>query len=360
MVAYREPAIEMFSDDDAGLGITAAVRPWQDLEQVRPELDGVVVGDDALVGEAADIVEDLLRSERSIRDVRIGRGVSKACIVAGEETRQDRVGLFEGAGTRAPQFADKPAVEGAPQAFDAAFGLRRRGGDPADAELLQGAAELRWRAVEAAQLLGEGGRMAGIAMEDTVPVAIDRDRTPGLLHYCAQNREVARGVFFVPKERGRHFAGGIVDSATEGKAWSPAFQPVVMAGIELDQQAFLGHTFAAAAMTSGPPWTRTGEASGDQPAVDGPVGRRPSMVFAQGLGEVLVIEAGIGGPGQAQHPLLKSAGKAIVRGPSAIAVGQGTRAVAAKGGQQAAGVTHREAQHPSRVRRSQSTLPNLA
>lgn len=350
----------MFPDQDTGLGITAAVRAGKDLEQVLAELHGIVVGHNALVGEAANIVEDLGRGQGAIRGAWIGGRLGEARIVAGEEARQDRVGLLEGTRPRATQFADESAVEGAPQALDAAFGLRRGGGDPADAELLEGASELRRRTLEAAQLLGECGRMAGIAMEDAVPVAIDCDRAAGVLHHLVQNPEVSHGIFFVPKDRGRHFAGGVVDGATEGQAGPAAFEPVMLAGVELEEEPFLRHALAPSAMATGTARAGAGQAGGDQPAMDRPVGRWQPMVLGQGLGEVLVIEAGIGGPGQAQDPLLESAGEAIVRWPTAIAVGQGAGAVPAKGGQQAARVTQREAQQPRRIRRSHPTLPNLA
>jgi hypothetical protein len=150
----------MFPDHDAGLGEAAAGRAGEDLEEMFAEPHRVVIGDDALVGEAADVVEDLLGRQWAIRGVRIRRSAGKARIVARKESRQDGVGVLERSGPRTAEFADEAILEGAPQALDAAFGLGRGGRDPADAEVRQGTAKLGRGTSEAAQLLGETGGSA--------------------------------------------------------------------------------------------------------------------------------------------------------------------------------------------------------
>ena len=70
---------------------------------------------------------------------------SEAAIVVGQEKAQNRVGRVEIAGAGQTEFAGEAILE-APEAFDPSFGLRAAGRDEGDAELLQGAAELRgWR-----------------------------------------------------------------------------------------------------------------------------------------------------------------------------------------------------------------------
>lgn len=140
----------MFSDHDVGLGVAAAMRAGEDLEQVLPEPHGVVVGHGALVGEAADVLEVLVGGQRPVGAVRIGRGMGKARIIAGEEAREDTIGVFEGARAGPTEFADQAILQGPPEPLDASLGLRRGGWDPADAEVLQGAADLRGDTTEAA------------------------------------------------------------------------------------------------------------------------------------------------------------------------------------------------------------------
>lgn len=337
----------MFPDHDAGLGIAAAVRAGEDLEHVLTELHGIVIGHGALVGEAADVIEDLCWDERSICDMGIGGGLRKACIVAREEAGQDGVGLLEGAGPRPAQFTDEAILQGAPEAFDPAFGLRGSGRDPADAQLLEGAADVGERARAAAQLLIERQRLAGRALEDAVAIAVDCDRAALGRHQRAQDPEIAVGIFLVTEEGGRHQVGGVVDGAVEDQARAPAFQPVVVAGIELDEQARLGHALAPAAMPTGPPGAWAGQTRSHEPAMDRPVGQQQPMVLDERFGQVLVIKAGIGRAGEAEDATPERIGEAVVGRAAAIPMGQDGGAMAAEGGQQAASVAQREAEESS-------------
>jgi len=83
LIADRECAVEMLPDDDARLGVTAAMGAGEDLEDVLAESHGVVIGHGAFIREAADVIEVLLGGEGPIGGVRVGRGVGKARIVAG-------------------------------------------------------------------------------------------------------------------------------------------------------------------------------------------------------------------------------------------------------------------------------------
>lgn len=91
LVVDGERTIEMFADHDPGFRISAALGVGEDLEHVLPQPGGVVVGDDALVGEAADVVEGLRGRQRPIGGARIGRGLREARVVAGQERHKDGV-----------------------------------------------------------------------------------------------------------------------------------------------------------------------------------------------------------------------------------------------------------------------------
>jgi hypothetical protein len=84
-VADREPAVEVAAHDDARLGVAGAVGVGEQLQVLRAERDGIVIGDDALIGEAADVVERAPRWERPIGGAGLGGGAGEARIVAREE-----------------------------------------------------------------------------------------------------------------------------------------------------------------------------------------------------------------------------------------------------------------------------------
>jgi len=89
---------------------------------------------------------------------------------------------------------------------------------------------------------------------------------------------------------------------------------------------------------------RAWEAGRDEPAVHGPVGEVQVSLLDQGLGEMLVIEAGIGRPSPAEDPVPEGVVQAVVRRPAAVPMRQGAGAIAAEGGQQSTGMAQREAQ----------------
>ncbi len=121
VMADREPSIEVAAYDDARLRVAGPVGIGQELQVLRAERDGIIIGHRALMGEAADVVELELRRQGPIGRPGLGGGAGKARIVAREEGRQDGVGLVEGAGLGEAEFTDQAILEGAPEALDAAL-----------------------------------------------------------------------------------------------------------------------------------------------------------------------------------------------------------------------------------------------
>ena len=68
--------------------------------------------------------------------------MGKAAIEVGEEGGEEGVGGLEGREAAEPELDDEAVLQGAPEAFDAALGLRRAGRDVADAEVVEDAAEV--------------------------------------------------------------------------------------------------------------------------------------------------------------------------------------------------------------------------
>ncbi len=67
----------------------------------------------------------------------------EAAVVVGDELTQHEVGGAHVCSLGQAQFAAKAILQHAPEAFDAAFGLRRLRRDESDAELREGTTELR-------------------------------------------------------------------------------------------------------------------------------------------------------------------------------------------------------------------------
>lgn len=152
------------------------------------------------------------------------------------------------------------------------------------------------------------------------------------------------GIFLCVKRRRGDLAGGIIQGTVEGEAGSTAFEPVVMAGIELDEEPGLRHALATAAVAGRPSGPRTGDAGGDQEAMDGRAREDDPVVLGELLGEVLMVEPSVDRPGQASNPLLQGLGESVSGDPTPIPMGQGSRALPPERRQQPLTVPVREAQ----------------
>ena len=98
---------------------------------------------------------------------------SEAAVVVGDEAGQDAIGRVDVASSRQTEFAGEAVLEHAPEAFDAAFGLRALGGDEGDAELFKSAAELSGVAL-AGELFVERPVIV-VAGEDAAAIAVEGD-----------------------------------------------------------------------------------------------------------------------------------------------------------------------------------------
>ena len=139
-VVERNAPVESLIDVDFGSSKTEALALLRNLEAVAVPLHDVVVTDDALMNEAADAVEIFWsRAPCSLGFARMG---GEAAIVVGDEKAQDGVGGIQMAGLSQAELAGEAVLQHAPEALDAAFGLRTACGDEGDAELFQSTTEL--------------------------------------------------------------------------------------------------------------------------------------------------------------------------------------------------------------------------
>jgi hypothetical protein len=94
------------------------------------------------------------------------------------------------------------------------------------------------------------------------------------------------------------------------------------AAVELDDLAFPSRTQAALAMSGRASFAGWAEATGAQQAAQGFAAEREAFLFRELLAEMVVVEPGIGGAGQAQDAVSHAPGQTAKAGPPATGVSQ--------------------------------------
>jgi hypothetical protein len=112
-------AIEQLVNVDPARGIGAAVGAWLDGKPLAAEGEGVVIGHEALMFEAQDVLRRQSGGPGPIRQRLFSRRHGKA----GVEAQQRLVDLLEVGRSGLPQGLDQAVLEGPEKALDAAFGL---------------------------------------------------------------------------------------------------------------------------------------------------------------------------------------------------------------------------------------------
>lgn len=100
------------------------------------EVNGVVIGDGAPVGEVDAGIGLGQGEDGTISGARLGSRLAEVLVEGWQKGRQDGIGLGGIAGTSAAQGLDQAVLKGLEEAFDPSLGLRRVGGDEADAQLI--------------------------------------------------------------------------------------------------------------------------------------------------------------------------------------------------------------------------------
>jgi len=295
VIIHGDGAIKTQMDVDPGAGIRAAAGAGEQVQQTIADLDRIVVGNGALLLETTDRLEDLGRWGGSPRGREVHGAPREAGIVAREKARQDALRVRERLRVREAQFGDEPVLKGAKEPFDTAFSLGRVGGDPADAQFLERAADLRGVVVPA-ELLGERHGRGARKRENTMAIRVHRAGDAMAAEQLPQEEQIAGGVLGQAKESGEDPATGVIDGREEDEARSPGFEPGMMAAIELDQQARLRHARAAPTMAGRSAGAGTAEPRAAEEALEGAAGDRETFALAEHLRQVVIVEAGIGGP----------------------------------------------------------------
>ena len=336
-------------DFDLGSGVAAAVGAGQNLQVVGAKGDGIVIGDDAQVLEAKDGVGVERGGPGAIRRGGIGGAVGKPRVVAAQEPDQKGIGALAVADAGETEFGQEAILEGAKEAFDAPLALRGRRWDPPDSEVAEDPPDLGGRR-RALQLLLEGQWGAGLAVKDPMAIGVDGEGDAVAVNKRVEKMQIPLGVLMVAEFGGEHRPGGIVHRGQEGKPGAAGLQPGMGAAIEEDEHARLGHALPAAAMPWRPAPSRTAEAGFVQDAMDGGAGQPEAFPLGEELGEVLMIDSGIGPLGQGDHPVTRGLSGPPGRLASLVAVDEGRGATDAVSTPQAPDLSDTPAQKLSGLR----------
>ncbi len=347
MVEDGPGAIEALMDLDPGFSIAAPI--GEDLEEMRPEGDGVIVGDDARVLETEKRLGDDVGGPGAIRGLGSSGGASKARVVASEESREEGVCRVFVGDAGETQFGHEAILERAEDALDAPLRLGTGRWDPVDPQFLQEASHLGG-GPRSLKLFVETPAAVARAVEDSMAIRVGgqgETRSEGEL---AEDVKVADGRFLVLEPPGKDLPCGIIDRRVQHELRAAIFEPGMMTGIELDEHPFLGHALPAGAMLGGTPAAGAGNAGMVQKATDGLARDPHAFPLPEELGEMLMVHRGIRGASQPHDPLTERIGQPAWRGTAPIAVGECRRATETVSTPNPSEVADRESQETRRLR----------
>src|ERR1039457_358269 len=261
--------------------------------------------------EAADAIE--IFGSRTPSLFGFAGRTTEAAVVVGQEAAQDLVGGVQIVDTGQTQLAGETILKGAPEAFDAALGLRTLGGDVGDAELIQGAAELGGLAATSELFFHRP--VIVIADEDAVAITIETGRYAEAAQQAVEQTEIAASVFGREEFGDGDFAGGVVQETEQGKLRAAIFQPVVKAAVQQQHLAFASAREAALAMGGSAAFTGRCNPGRAQQTAKGLASEREAFDLAKFFAEVMIVEAGIGGAGQMQDTVPHALRQAVGGGP---------------------------------------------
>ncbi len=195
--------------------------------------------------------------------------------------------MVDGGGSRQPEFADQPVLECAGHAFHPSLGLWRTGKDLFNTQFPHGPGELGW-----AHGLGNVPGLA-VELEDAVAIAVDGQGDPIAAYDSLHQQEVAPGVLLRSEESIGHRPGGIVHRQQQDESGSSILQPAVMAAVDLQQHALLGHPFPSDPVLGRTMLPGAGQAMAVEKAAYRLTAQVNTLPIRQHFGEVAVIESGV-------------------------------------------------------------------
>ena len=289
-------SFQRFVELHFGAGEAEAFGLGRDLEAAAVPLHDIVVADRAFVNEAADAFQ--IPGSGAPGFFGLAWCAAEAPVVVGKEAAENFVGRWEIARASQPQFAGEAILKGAPEAFDAAFGLRRAGGDVGDAELLERTAELS-RLAFARELFFDGPVIV-VADENAVAIAVKAEGDAAAAQQAAEQAKIAARIFGGKKFGGQDLASGVVEKAEQGELRTALFEPGVQAGIEEQHVAFASARQASLAMRGSATLTRRADPGRAQQTAESLAAQRQAFDLAELFAEMVIVKTGIARAGQMQ------------------------------------------------------------
>lgn len=239
-------------------GVGATLRAWRDVEYPTFDADGIVVGNNPGIFQTKDAFEICTGGELAPSGRRIGRGFGEAAVVVFDHVLEDVFSLVDRGGPSKPEFGNESILKGAPEAFDAAAGLRGVGEEEPDTEFIKSPSDLRGFGFTL-ELFFEG-QILFVRDEDGVAIGVGGDRETMGASHALEDREVTCGIFLVAKGGGNDFGGGIVYNPEEAEARPASFEPIVSAAISEDHETGLRHPLPTFSMFGRPMFSWRGNA----------------------------------------------------------------------------------------------------
>src|SRR5712691_5141963 len=280
-----------------GSGKAETLGMRRNLEAAPVPLHDVVVADGALVPEAADAIE--VGRSGTPGFFRFTRRAAEAAVVIGQDVAQNFVGSIEIGRAGQAQLAGEAVLKRAPEAFDAALGLRTAGGDVADAELSQGAAELGGLSF-ACELFFHRPVIV-VAHEDAVTVSVKAERDAVAAQQAAEQAEIAAGVFGGTELGDQDFASGVVQEGQQGEFGAASFQPAVEAGVEPKHFAFASAGQTSLTMRGSAPFAGRANSRAAQKTAEGLAAEGKTFDLTEFLAEMVIVEARVARAGQIEN-----------------------------------------------------------
>ena|GEM_PF-3290303 len=290
----------------------------RNLEAATIPLHDVVVADRPFVKKAADALQ--VGRSGSPSFLGLARSAAEASVVVGQETAQDLVGGRKLSGSSQTQFAGKTILKGASEAFDAALGLGRVGGDAGNTQLRKRAAELG-RLSFTRELFFHRPVLI-VAHEDAVTIAVEAERDAIATQQAAQQAKIAAGIIAEEELGDENFTSGVIQEAEQGQLRAPIFQPVMKTGIQKQPLAFPSARQAALAMPGGTTFARGADSGGAQQPTESLATERKAFQFTELLAEMAIVEARITSSCQLQDASTRAYGQTTWAGPAAADVCQ--------------------------------------
>jgi hypothetical protein len=238
----------------------------------------------------------------------VARSTSEAAVVVGGELAQDGIGRVEVTSPGQTKFTAQAILQQAPEAFDAAFGLGRLGREEIDAELFESAAKLGRLALSGQFFLD--APVIVMADEDAAAITIEGQGQAETAEQAVEQAKITFGGFRGEEVGGQDLACGIVLHAQSSQEGAAALQPVMRRAVELHEFAFAGRAQTALTMSRWAAFARRADSGPPQQTAECFAAEREAFLLDQLVMKVMIVEAGVFQPSQAQDGLTDTVGQA--------------------------------------------------